>query len=81
MNRIFIRKHITTISITLFLITYGFIIFMKPGFLYNHDGSLRQFGLNSSKKTVLPPWLVAIILAIMSYFFVLYYLAVPKLMY
>lgn len=81
MNRVFIHKNITSISIVVFLILYGLIISYKPSFLYNNDGSLRQFGLNSSKKTVIPAWLLAIILSILSYFFILYYIAIPKLMY
>lgn len=81
MNRVFIHKNITSISIVVFLILYGLIISYKPVFLYNNDGSLRQFGLNSSKKTVIPAWLLAIILSILSYFFILYYIAIPKLMY
>lgn len=81
MNRVFIHKNITSISIVVFLILYGLIISYKPAFLYNNDGSLRQFGLNSSKKTVIPAWLLAIILSILSYFFILYYIAIPKLMY
>lgn len=81
MNRVFIHKNITSISIIVFLILYGLIISYKPAFLYNHDGSLRQFGLNSSRKTVIPAWLLAIVLAILSYFFILYYIAIPKFVY
>lgn len=81
MNRIFIRNNITIVSIVLFLMAYGGILFIQPGFLYNHDGSLRQFGLNSNRKTILPSWLIAILIAILSYLFVLYYLAAPKLLY
>jgi hypothetical protein len=40
--------------------------------MYNEDGSLRQFGIGFQRKTVVPAWLVAIILAILSYLFVLY---------
>jgi len=50
-----------------------------PHFLYNQDGSLREFGLGYRKKTVVPIWLVALILAILSYLCVLYYLAIPKI--
>lgn len=81
MNRTFIRRNITTVSIVIFLIVYGAILFVKPGFIYNHDGSLRQFGINSNKKTILPSWLIAILSAIISYLFVLYYLAIPKLIF
>ena len=51
---------------------------VKPAFLYNIDGSLKQFGLGRKSKTVIPIWFISLILAIFSYLFVLYYLAVPK---
>jgi hypothetical protein len=40
--------------------------------MYNEDGSLRQFGIGFKRKTVIPAWLVAIIIAILSYLLVLY---------
>ena len=44
---------------------------IKPTFLYNDDGSFRQFGLGYRHKTVIPMWIMAIVLAIFSYLFVL----------
>jgi uncharacterized PurR-regulated membrane protein YhhQ (DUF165 family) len=81
MNLRYIRNNIISISILLFIVIYGGILFFKPGFLYNNDGSLRQFGLNSSRKTIIPAWLLALIIAISSYFLVLYYLTLPKFRY
>jgi len=80
LNRNYIRRNITSISILMFISSFMIIQFFKPGCLYNRDGSLRQFGLNSSKRTVIPIWLLSFILAIMSYLIVLYYLAIPKLL-
>ena len=57
------------------------INYYKPSLLYNRDGSLRQFGLNNSKKTVFHAWLLALLISILSYVFVLYYLAIPKLLH
>jgi len=79
MKRAFIRKHINSFAIALFLVVYGIIVSLKPDFLYSKDGALREFGIGMKKKTVIPAWLLAIVLAILSYFFVLYYLAIPKL--
>lgn len=81
MNLRYIRNNIISISILLFIVIYSGILFLKPGFLYNNDGSLRQFGLNSSRKTIIPAWLLALIIAISSYFLVLYYLTLPKFRY
>ena len=52
---------------------------IKPGFLYNRDGSLREFGIGYTNKTIVPLWLFSIILGILSYVFVLYYLVYPRL--
>jgi len=49
------------------------IQYTNPSFLYNEDGSLREFGIGYSSKTILPIWLVAIIIAILSYLAVLIY--------
>ena len=79
MSRKFIKRNITTFSITIFLILYSFINFLKPAFMYNTDGSLREFGVGFRKTTVIPAWLLAILLAIISYYAVLYYIAAPKM--
>lgn len=79
MNRNYIKRNITTFSIIIFLILYGLINFIKPAFMYNVDGSLRDFGVGFRKTTVIPAWLLAIILAILSYYAVLYYIAAPKI--
>jgi len=79
MNRNFVRRNIISFSIVLFIILYGGIMSLRPSFMYNTDGSLREFGVGFSKKTVIPAWFLSIMLAILSYFSVLYYLAAPKL--
>lgn len=81
MYRQYIRRNITSVSIFLFVIIFCIIQFVEPAFLYEKDGSLRKFGLGSSRKTVIPIWLVTFIIAIFSYLFVLYYLSYPKMSY
>jgi len=46
---------------------------IKPSFLYNNDGSLREFGVGYKNKTILPLWLFSIVLGILTYVSVLYY--------
>ena len=70
MNRIFINKHITTLSILLFIILFSLLQYMKPSFLYNKDGSLRPLGLRKSRSTITPISIVTCVLAILSYSFV-----------
>jgi len=71
-NPYFIKQHITSVSILVFLAAFAAIQTFKPRFMYNNDGSLRQFGIGFRRKTVIPAWLIAIIVAILSYLLVLY---------
>ena len=63
-----INQNIVITSVILFIIVYGIIIYSKPNIIFNKDGSLRQFGLGKSDTTVLPAWLVSLIIAILSSF-------------
>jgi hypothetical protein len=80
-NKNYIRENITLLSIILFVIMFGLIVMIKPAFLYNKDGSVREFGIGYKNKTILPIWLVSIILGIISYLIVMFYLASPKIMF
>ena len=80
MNRNVIRRNISSFSIIIFIILYTIVLLFKPAFIFKKDGNLRNFGIGFRDKTVIPAWLLAIILAIISYLFVLYYLALPKLL-
>ena len=73
MLRKFVRNNTVLVSIIIFLISFAFIQLLKPSFLYNNDGSLRDFGVGYKNKTILPMWLLSIILGILSYLLVLYY--------
>ena len=61
-NRNYIRENVSTISILLFIVMFGLLVLLKPAFLYNKDGSIREFGIGYKNKTILPIWLVSIIL-------------------
>jgi hypothetical protein len=71
-----IRNNLAGSAILLYVIVFMLVQYMNPSFLYNDDGSLREFGIGYSSKTVLPIWLVAIILGILSYLTV-YYISRP----
>lgn len=66
-------NNINSIAIICFLILYVLINYLKPSFLYNQDGSIREFGLGKKNKTIIPIWLIVFILAIFSYLFALYF--------
>ena len=72
-----IRNNLAGAAILLYVIVFMLVQYMNPSFLYNDDGSLREFGVGYSSKTVLPIWLVAIILGILSYLTV-YYISRPS---
>jgi|UniRef100_A0A6C0KLT9 uncharacterized membrane protein YozB (DUF420 family) len=74
MLRTFTRNNTTLVSIIIFLIIFTIIQMLKPPFLYDKDGSIREFGIGYKNKTIVPLWLFSIILGILSYVFVLYYL-------
>jgi hypothetical protein len=73
-----IRNNLAGTAIVLYVIVFMLVQYMNPSFLYNEDGSLREFGVGYSSKTVLPIWLVAIILGILSYLAV-YYVSRPAM--
>ena len=79
MNRTYIRENAPLFAIVLFLIMFVSIQMIKPAFLYNKDGSIREFGVGYRNKTIMPIWLLSLILGILSYLFVMYYIASPKL--
>ena len=79
MNRRIVSNNKPFFAIILFLILFSFLNYLTPDFMYNEDGSLRQFGLGYKNKTIITGWLISIILAILSYLFILYYLDYPKL--
>lgn len=67
----FLQINKINIAIVIFAIVFGTIHWIKPSLMYNADGGFRPFGVGYSHKTVIPIWIVAIVLAILSYFTVL----------
>ena len=76
-----IRQHITIVAIVLFLAIFVIVHFIKPAFLYNRDGSVREFGVGYKNKTILPLWLFSLLLGILSYLFILYLITYPRLFF
>ena len=74
-----LRENKPLFSIILFLVIFIIIYMLKPAFLFLPDGSLREFGIGYKNKTILPIWLLSLILGIVSYLIVMFYLATPRL--
>jgi hypothetical protein len=66
-----IRKRKVIFAIILFLALFSAFHYLKPGFAYNSDGGIRPFGIGYRNKTVIPLWLIAIIMAVLSYIMIL----------
>lgn len=79
MYRTYIRENITLVSVVLFIIIFGSIQMAKPSCFYNRDGSIREFGIGYRNKTILPIWLLSLVLGIVCYLAVLYYVNTPKI--
>jgi uncharacterized membrane protein YozB (DUF420 family) len=75
MNKRYLQDNKPLISILLFIIIFLAIQYFKPKFLYKNDGSIREFGIGTKNKTILPIWLLSIVLGILCYLFVIYYIA------
>lgn len=74
MNNIrFVRLHKLSTSISLFLTVMFLIHIISPQLIYNKTGGFRQFGVGYRNKTILPIWIVSILIAILSYLAVLHY--------
>ena len=71
----YIRENITVAAVVLFIIIFGTIQMMKPTCFYNKDGSIRELGVGYKNKTILPIWLLSLVLGIMCYLAVMYYVS------
>lgn len=69
------RQHVVSLSILIYICIYLLIMYLKPSFIFNKNGSLREFGLGSRNKTIIPVWFLAIFTATLSYFLVMYYVS------
>jgi len=74
-NKGIIRRNIVITSILIYICLYIILMYLKPSFLFNKTGSLRDFGIGYKNKTVIPVWFLAIFIATLSYFFVMYYVS------
>jgi hypothetical protein len=75
------KTNVLVYSTLLFLLFFYILAFLiKPSFLYNKDGSIKQFGLGYRNKTIIPFWLLTIGVAITSYL-IIFYFSMVKMTY
>ena len=75
----YVRENAPLAAIILFLFIFGSIQMMKPACFYNKDGSIRHFGVGYKNKTILPIWLLSLVLGILCYLAVLVYISSSKI--
>jgi len=73
------KRHAVSLSILLFVVGFFLLQHANPSFLYKKNGHIRRFGIGYKEKTVLPIWLVALVLAILSYVTIRYISDVSKI--
>jgi quinol-cytochrome oxidoreductase complex cytochrome b subunit len=74
LSRRFLLKNKMYIAICIFLLVFWIFHTIQPNFAYHQEGGFRPFGTGYKHKTVVPVWLVAIFLAILSYLAVMSYI-------
>lgn len=62
-----VNRNLLTVAIAIYLVIFGAIVWAKPALMFNEYGEIRPFGLGYSHKTVIPLWVFAIILGVLSY--------------
>jgi len=75
----YVRENAPLAAIILFLFIFGAIQMINPVCFYNKDGSIRHFGVGYKNKTILPIWLLSIVLGILCYLAVLVYISSSKI--
>ena len=70
--RDFIQKYRMLTTFILFLTFFSLIMIIKPPFVFNRDGSFKDFGLGYTNRSVLPIWVISIVFAIMAYYIILF---------
>jgi hypothetical protein len=71
-NQYISRDALSIIAVFIFIILFGIINAFRPSIIYNKDLSFRRFGIGYKNKTVVPIWMMSIVLAILVYVLVTY---------
>ena len=71
-NQYISRDALSIIAVFIFLILFGIINAFRPSIIYNKDLSFRRFGIGYKNKTVIPIWMLSIVLDILVYVLVTY---------
>jgi hypothetical protein len=76
---LYIKNNIISISSILLTLCVVFIYKNQPGFIYNLDGSYKDFGLGKRSKTVFPIWFCILVMAILIYTLLRFLIILPRM--
>tara|TARA_B100000902_G_scaffold366996_1_gene389228 strand:- start:277 stop:495 length:219 start_codon:yes stop_codon:yes gene_type:complete len=68
--RDFIKNNKILATFILYIIMFAGLMIVKPSYAFNKDGSIKDFGLGYTNRTVLPIWVLVIVFAVISYFLI-----------
>jgi len=68
--REFMRDNKILATFVIFMAMFLAMMMIRPALIFNRDGSIKEFGLGYTNRTVLPIWLFVIVFAIFAYFMV-----------
>lgn len=61
----------TRLTIGIYLIAVFILLYSRPLYIFNSDGNLKKFGVNSTDTTLTPLWLIFTVFAILSYYLII----------
>jgi hypothetical protein len=74
MYKEFSQNNIIGAAILIFLIVYSIFVLLQPSFLFTKNGQIRHFGIGKKNSSIIPIWLLVIIIVIFIYMSILCYL-------
>ena len=66
----FIKNNKLASTIIIFVILFSIIVYIKPQFLFTKEGGIRNFGIGKRNSSIIPIWIIVLILAIFCYLFI-----------
>lgn len=66
-----LKKNYIHCTIVIYILTMYMIYTLKPNIIFNKYGDLKRFGVGYTNKTILPFWLVSILVSILSFYLIM----------
>lgn len=66
-----IKHHPVLAAITLYCLLVVLVLHTRPSFVFRNNGTLKEFGFGNKARTMMPFWLLSLVLAILSHFIII----------